>query len=129
MRQFIISYYSRRADIPRQIVTEGKIGDAVPLGEMLSGVAGTGGGAPSEAGELLGLLSMARQNATEELVHTTDRAKNQIRGLMEVQKALGLSQVPIRIEAYDIANTKTTPWWGCGGLCGRTEKPGRLPDV
>jgi excinuclease ABC subunit C len=57
-------------------------------------------------GELVKMLAMARENAKEELVHTTSQDKKQKKLLADVQKALDLAAPPGRIEAYDIANTK-----------------------
>ena len=57
-------------------------------------------------GEKVKLCELAVKNASEELTRITTEEEKTNRTLSDVKELLGLEQVPFRIEAVDISNTK-----------------------
>ena len=113
LQQFITSYYSQRENLPKQIVTEHEIEDAALVSQLLTGLAGKKVEVcQPKRGELVAMLKMARENAREELSHVVSQAEKQEKLLIDIQALLGLSKPPVRIESYDISNSKNDAMLG-----------------
>jgi len=100
-------FYLRRQDLPRQILVSEMPEDAALIAEWLSGRAGRRVEIHlPQRGRKAHLLEMALANAREVLAQSLRSAQGRERALQELQEALGLPVLPLRIEAYDISNTQ-----------------------
>jgi excinuclease ABC subunit C len=105
----LTQYYLRRKDLPREILVSEPPEDAELIGEWLSGRAGRRVGVRvPQRGRKAHLLEMALANAREVLAQSLRSAQGRERALQELQEALDLPALPLRIEAYDISNTQGT---------------------
>lgn len=57
-----------------------------------------------QKGDQMKLLSMAKENASQQIAEQTRRTSREISALDELARLLGLQKVPNYIEAYDISN-------------------------
>ncbi len=102
-------YYLRRQDLPRQILVSELPEDAELIAEWLSGRAGRRVEIHlPQRGRKAHLLEMALANAREVLAQSLRSAQGRERALQELQEALDLPALPLRIEAYDISNIQGT---------------------
>ena len=102
-------YYLRRKDLPREILVSEPPEDADLIAEWLSGRAGRRVEMRvPQRGRKAHLLEMALANAREVLAQSLRSAQGRERALQELQEALDLPALPLRIEAYDISNTQGT---------------------
>ncbi len=109
LSEFVKQYYMPRKIFPREIVLSDEIPDA-ELIERWLGEIGTRRvhiHAPKR-GDKVRLVEMARENARQKLEIAVSDAEITRRVLSDLQKMLGLSAVPRRIESYDISNTAGT---------------------
>ncbi len=98
-------YYLRRKDLPREILVSELPEDAGLIAEWLSGRAGRRVEIRlPQRGRKAHLLEMALANAREVLAQSLRSAQGRERALQELQEALDLPALPLRIEAYDISN-------------------------
>jgi excinuclease ABC subunit C len=105
----LTQYYLRRKDLPREILVSEAPEDAELIGEWLSGRAGRRVEVRvPQRGRKAHLLEMALANAREVLAQSLRSAQGRERALQELQEALDLPALPLRIEAYDISNTQGT---------------------
>jgi len=98
-------YYERRERYPKQIYLPVEPEDLEVLSEFLSKQAGRRVKihAP-QRGERKQLIDAAAENAKVEAQRAASQ-EEKVRGILQwLQKALGLSTPPMRIEAYDISN-------------------------
>lgn len=110
---FVLQYYSNAQDIPPEILIEALPEDE---GEMTTWLKSRRGGAVAlkvpQRGEKAALLAMVKKNAEmardEGLRKETSQEKHLHEGLLGLQHALGLEQLPHRMECYDISNTQGT---------------------
>jgi excinuclease ABC subunit C len=106
-------FYERATHVPREILLQHPIDSAPVLEEWLRGLRG---GAVTIAvpriGEKRKLVGMVADNAREALEEHKLRWMNDQQkttgALKELQEALGLEQLPNRIECYDISNIQGT---------------------
>jgi excinuclease ABC subunit C len=98
-------FYLRRQDLPRQILASELPEDAGLIAEWLSARAGRRVEVHvPQRGRKAHLLEMALANAREALAQSLRSAQGRERALQELQEALELPTLPLRIEAYDISN-------------------------
>jgi excinuclease ABC subunit C len=107
-------FYLRRQDLPRQILVSELPEDAEVIAEWLTARAGRRVEIHlPQRGRKAHLLEMALANAREVLAQSLRSAQGRERALQELQEALGLPALPLRIEAYDISNIQGTSPVGC----------------
>lgn len=104
---FLLSFYSskRAADIPKKIYIDGKVEDFDLVKKFLDEKAEKNINLIiPQRGDMLSLVNMAKENATEQLSIIIGRTGKEINALEELSKLLGLSNPPKYIECYDISN-------------------------
>ena len=98
-------YYGPRGHLPKQILLPCEIEDEVPLTRMLSERLGRRVNLVTpQRGAKMDLIKLANTNAAEEVARWTTKEERQSKLLELLQKLLGLSAPPMRIESYDISN-------------------------
>ncbi len=98
-------YTAHRGGWPKSILLPCEIEDASELEELLSEVSGRRIYIETpKRGERMRLIESARLNAHEEIQRRTTAEQRRAKTLEWLQKALGLSEYPRRIEAFDISN-------------------------
>lgn len=102
---YITEFYSRREEIPHDILLDEPIENA----ELLERYLGEKCGhrvkiSVPQRGALLRLTTLAKSNASEQLSIKVGRTGKEIAALEELAKALGLEKPPRFIECYDISN-------------------------
>ncbi|NWJ44422.1 MAG: excinuclease ABC subunit UvrC [Chloroflexi bacterium] len=113
LTSFITQYYSEATYIPTRMLLQNIPSDLEVVKEWLSARAGSSVELlVPDSGDKQALVQMVAQNATEALQQNrlkwlNDEQKTTF-ALNELQKALGLSARPRRIECYDISNTQGT---------------------
>ncbi len=108
---FLQQHYSGQGRIPREVLTPIVLDEQALLTEFLSKLRGTRVHLHMpQRGEKKRLVAMAYQNAMETLTKRKardERAYARGRGAMEeLANAIGLSDVPTRMECYDISHTQ-----------------------
>ena len=103
--QFVLRYYSMKDSVPKSVVLDGEIGCRDQLQSYLSEKAGRSVQLLiPQKGDQMKLLTMAKENASQQIAEQTRRTSREISALDELARLLGLHQVPNYIEAYDISN-------------------------
>lgn len=106
---YITQYYSGRSALPRFILLPTDIENRESLEKMLSDAAGRKVEiAVPQRGKKLDMVRLAEKNAQEEAERIATRKDRSESSLKALQKALGLDEMPRRIEAYDISNLAGT---------------------
>ncbi|HEX6510356.1 MAG TPA: excinuclease ABC subunit UvrC [Chloroflexota bacterium] len=113
LSSFLQQYYERATHVPRNILLQHTVEDRTVLEEWLGNLRG---GRVSIAvpaiGEKRRLIEMVADNAREALTQQKLRWMNDEQkttgALLELQEALGLPNLPNRIECYDISNIQGT---------------------
>lgn len=106
LEEFILRYYTARANFPKEIYIQTEIPSAEIISELFTEEAGRRVYIISpKRGEKLKLVKMAENNAREKALSETDKEEKRARILGDIKKVLGLEREPMRIEAYDISNT------------------------
>ncbi|MGN0649753.1 MAG: excinuclease ABC subunit UvrC [Oscillospiraceae bacterium] len=104
-RDFLLSYYPDRDDIPKEIYIDEEFDDMELVTQLLRDKAGhavkfvvpqRGGGVEQ--------IVLAKNNASEYLALHTGRTAKEINALEDLRKLLGLEKIPKIIESYDISN-------------------------
>lgn len=104
-RDFLLSYYPDRDDIPKEIYIDEEFEDMELVTQLLRDKAGhavkfvvpqRGGGVEQ--------IVLAKNNASEYLALRTGRTAKEINALEDLRKLLGLEKIPKIIESYDISN-------------------------
>ncbi|GAB4242372.1 MAG: excinuclease ABC subunit UvrC [Thermoleophilia bacterium] len=107
--RFAAEYYSTALSVPREVIVPASVTGR----ESLSGLLGSLRGARvtvrrAERGEKRRLQELADHNAALALQHErlrTERSRERRYGaLVRLQEILGLGEVPMRIEGYDVSN-------------------------
>ncbi|MGI6578429.1 MAG: excinuclease ABC subunit UvrC [Eubacteriales bacterium] len=102
---YITQFYSGRSALPRFILLPVDIENRESLEKLLSDAAGRKVEiAVPQRGKKLDMVRLAEKNAQEEAERLATRKDRRERNLRILQKALGLEEMPRRIEAYDISN-------------------------
>lgn len=110
-RDFIVQFYADATFIPKEIMIE-RVPDEI---EVLQSYLSTKKGSKvqlitPQKGSKQGLMELASKNAELTLGQFGEQIKKEeqrTRGaLVEIQEAMGLKDLPYRMEAYDISNTQ-----------------------
>ncbi len=115
VEHFLLQLYAGEEgdSIPREILVPALPPDTATLEDLLSELRGSKVGIRvPQRGDKRSLQETVARNAGQSLVlHKTRRASDltaRNRALEEIQVALGLDEVPLRIECYDISNLQGT---------------------
>ena len=102
-------YYAERTAWPRTVLLPLEVEDAAEIAQWLTELAGHKVSLEvPQRGERVRYVEKADVNAREEILRATTAAERRSKTLLWLQEALGLSEFPRRIEAYDISNTGDT---------------------
>jgi excinuclease ABC subunit C len=121
----IVNYYDGIGEVPREIMLDFEIPeeDRELISEYLSIVASHKVAVKiPERGEGRALCDMALENAKEAARQHSLESEREDRNLKRLAQLLGLSELPLRIEAYDISNigneniTASMVVYSCGKL-------------
>ena len=108
-REFVIQYYEMRKNIPPVVTLDGDTEDSELLEQRLTELRGKRVKfVYPKKGEKHDMLEMCRKNAAERLAQSHGHLGHELSALDELAKLLGLSKVPVFIEAYDISNLMGT---------------------
>lgn len=110
---FVKQFYNNTNFIPKEIIIEEEIDDKTTIQEWLYGKKGSKVYISiPKRGEKKKLAEMVAENARiylEQIENKDEREKlKNMQALEELQKYLGLKDIPHRIEAFDISNTQGT---------------------
>ncbi|GAQ25974.1 excinuclease ABC subunit UvrC [Tepidanaerobacter syntrophicus] len=110
---FVKQFYNNTNFIPKEIIIEEEIEDKTTIQEWLYGKKGSKVYISiPKRGEKKKLAEMVAENARiylEQIENKDEREKlKNMQALEELQKYLGLKDIPHRIEAFDISNTQGT---------------------
>ncbi|HCU25292.1 MAG TPA: excinuclease ABC subunit C, partial [Deltaproteobacteria bacterium] len=105
LASFLLQYYAEEHFIPAEILLPCEVEDRIALEEIFSERAGRKVELHSpQRGAKFDLVKMAAENAKQAFVSRGLKEKNLEDALADLQRRLGLSQVPQTIECYDISN-------------------------
>lgn len=112
-RQFLLQYYSGATNIPAQIVVQGALPDREALADALTRRReGRVELRAAERGDKKRILDLAERNARlaldQERLKIERRRQQRVEALDALQEVLGLDQLPVRIECFDISNLMGT---------------------
>ncbi len=108
--EFIGQYYSASPSIPKTIVVGPYLGDRA---ELLAEALGERRGAPvevrvAERGDKRRLRELAERNAKlaldQDRLRREHRRQRRVESLADLRDALGMEELPVRIEGFDISN-------------------------
>lgn len=106
MGGFLKQYYMPRKIFPKNIYVSDAPEDAELFEKWLSDIGGSRVYVTApQRGDKLKLVEMAAENAREKIRMTESREEVANRTLADLKSLLGLEELPMRIEAYDISNT------------------------
>lgn len=106
MEEFIKQYYRLRTALPAQIAVNCEIDDDGVIASWLSAHAGHKVSILTpKRGDKKRLIEMAMENARDEAFRATTAEEKNAKILETLGSMLGMDNVPVRIEAYDISNT------------------------
>ena len=106
LEEFVIRYYSGRSRFPKEIYLQYELSSAETISQWLTEESGRRVNVICpKRGEKFKLVEMAQQNAKEKALAEINREEREIRVLEDLKKILNLSELPRRIESYDISNT------------------------
>jgi len=111
--EFLLQYYGDTMAIPAQIIVQREVESCGVLGEALTERRGARVAVrAAERGDKRRILELAERNAQlaldQERLKEERRRQQRVEALDGLQQALGLEQLPLRIEAYDISNLMGT---------------------
>lgn len=102
----IRQYYSRRGVWPRTVILPFEISDMNDIEQILSDASGHKVSFElPKRGEKRAMVDKAMLNAREECTRATTASQRRLKTLEWLRDTLNLSEVPRRIEAYDVSNT------------------------
>jgi len=104
--EFVKQYYQEAPHVPREVLLQEPLDDAVLIAQWLSQKRGGAVDvAVPQRGERQRLVEMAAENAALYLSQERARVSGlEGAGITELQEILGLDHAPFRIEAYDVSN-------------------------
>ena len=108
LEAFLSQYYlgGPERDLPRTVITAPGISDAELLGAALTGKSGRRVDVVHQVrGQRARWLALARENAAHSLNAYLADKRNVYARLVALQEALGLDDVPQRLECFDISHT------------------------
>ena len=105
LEEFIASYYSAAASVPREVLCQIMPSNAPLLQQLLEQKRGTRVSIlVPQRGEKVQLVQKCYSNAVEGIAYRRSRQSRTIAALDELAKLLGMKKVPDYIESYDISN-------------------------
>ena len=103
--QFALRYYQMKDTVPKAVVLDGESSCREELEEYLCKKAGRSVQLiVPQKGDQMRLLTMAKENASQQIAEQTKRTSREVSALDELARLLGLHRIPNYIEAYDISN-------------------------
>ncbi|MGN1432409.1 MAG: excinuclease ABC subunit UvrC [Ruminococcus sp.] len=107
--EFLLSYYTIRNDIPKNIALDKDFDGIDAIAQWLSEKRGNKVNVTvPQRGEQAQLVSMCRSNAAEALAQKKGATVREFGVLEELKETLGLEKLPEYIESYDISNLAGT---------------------
>ena len=107
--EFIVSYYTLRNDIPKNIAIDSSFEGLDDVARWLSEKRGNKVNVTvPQRGEQAQLVAMCRSNAAEALAQKKGATVREFGALEELRQLLGLENLPEYIECYDISNLAGT---------------------
>lgn len=107
--EFLLSYYTIRNDVPKNIALDRDFDGIEALAQWLSEKRGNKVNVTvPQRGEQAQLVSMCRSNAAEALAQKKGATVREYGVLEELKETLGLEKLPEYIESYDISNLAGT---------------------
>jgi len=111
--EFLLQYYGDTMTIPAQVIVQRDLESTEVLGEALSARRGARVEVrAAERGDKRRILELAERNAQlaldQERLKEERRRQQRVEALDGLQRVLGLDQLPLRIEAFDISNLMGT---------------------
>ncbi|MDE6733291.1 MAG: excinuclease ABC subunit UvrC [Oscillospiraceae bacterium] len=104
-RDFLLSYYADREDIPKEIYVDEEFDEQELFEQLLRERAGHAVRLViPQRGDGLAQALLAKKNAGEYLALRVGRTAKEIKALEDLKTLLGLEKVPNVIESYDISN-------------------------
>lgn len=104
-RDFLLSYYSRSEDVPKEIYIDEEFEDCELITELLREQAGHSVKfIVPHRGDGMAQVTLAKSNAGEYLALKVGRTAKEISSLEDLKNLLGLEKIPYIIESYDISN-------------------------
>lgn len=109
LSEFIVSYYTMRNDLPKNVTIDREISDMEVTEKWLSEKRGNRVyiNVP-KIGEQAQLVQMCRNNAAEAIAQLKGRTSREYAVLEDLKNLLGLEKIPEYIESYDISNLAGT---------------------
>lgn len=103
--QFLKQFYSTKDFVPKEVLLQHEIDEINIIERWLSEKKGSKVHITiPKKGEKHSLIDMAYKNALQVLETFEEKIKQDQEMLIELQRFLGLNEIPIRIEGYDISN-------------------------
>ena len=122
-RDFLLSYYSSREDVPKEIYIDEEFEDMELISQLLRDKSGHSVKfIVPQRGDGLAQVVLAKNNAAEYLALRVGRTAKEISALEDLKKLLGLEKIPLCIESYDISNFGDTGMVG-GMIVYRNGRP------
>ena len=122
-RDFLLSYYSEREDIPKEIYIDEEFEDTELITQLLREKAGHAVKfVIPHRGDGMAQVTLAKRNAGEYLALKVGRTAKEISALEDLKNLLGLEKIPYIIESYDISNFGDTGMVG-GMIVYRNGRP------
>lgn len=122
-RDFLLSYYSERDDIPKEIYVDEEFEDTELITQLLREKAGHAVKfVIPQRGDGMAQVTLAKRNAGEYLALKVGRTAKEISALEDLKNLLGLEKIPYIIESYDISNFGDTGMVG-GMIVYRNGRP------
>lgn len=107
--EFLLSYYTIRNDVPKNIALDKEFDGIDAIAQWLSEKRGNKVNVTvPQRGEQAQLVSMCRSNAAEALAQKKGATVREFGVLEELKETLGLNKLPEYIESYDISNLAGT---------------------
>lgn len=104
-RDFLLSYYTKQEDIPKEIYVDEEFEESGLLAELLRGQTGHAVKfVIPHRGDGMAQVLLAQKNAGEYLALRVGRTAKEIKALEDLKTLLGLEKTPNIIESYDISN-------------------------
>ncbi len=105
IRSFLIQYYASASFIPKEVIIDWNFIESSGLDEALSDLAKERVTVRQmNRGERADLMSMAQQNLKAKLKVDQEFVISRSQALQSLQQELGLKNLPVRMECYDISN-------------------------
>ncbi|MBA3299711.1 MAG: excinuclease ABC subunit UvrC [Thermoleophilaceae bacterium] len=113
LEEFVLQYYASALSIPPQVIVSRTTERTAVLEEALSERRGAPVEVrPAERGDKRRIFELAERNARlaidQDRLRSERRRTHRIEALDGLQRALGMAQIPMRIECFDISNLGET---------------------